>query len=246
MSNLSRLMLLVIVATLAATPANADSVKFYSGTTGYTGIFSGAGSVYSNTFNQLQSCPGGGLGGCGSTDVVSTPQSYTASSNITASSSTSAVWADLSPNFAGLGVGNGSPSDDDQILNGDILTIKFDTSVQLKGVGTLFDAGHNPFGAFNADQITGAMGIIINGVFHSLLSANFDALVGLGLVGDTFTFQWAGVGNPGFYVSALDYTKGAITQTPLPPAALLFGTALAGLGILGRRRRKDGSALAQV
>ena len=137
------------------------------------------------------------------------------------------------PNFAGLGVGNGSPSDDDQILNGDKLTIKFDTSVQLKGVGTLFDPGHNPFGAFDAGQITGAMGIIINGVFHSLLSANFDALVGLGLVGDTFTFEWAGVGNPGFDVSALDYTKGAITQTPLPPAALLFGTALAGLGILG-------------
>ena len=29
------------------------------------------------------------------------------------------------------------------------------------------------------------------------------------------------------------------SQTPLPPAALLFGSALVGLGILGRRRRKD-------
>ena len=28
------------------------------------------------------------------------------------------------------------------------------------------------------------------------------------------------------------------SAVPLPPAALLFGTALAGLGILGRRRRK--------
>ena len=30
-----------------------------------------------------------------------------------------------------------------------------------------------------------------------------------------------------------------ISQVPLPPAALLFGTALVGMGILGRRRRKD-------
>jgi hypothetical protein len=32
--------------------------------------------------------------------------------------------------------------------------------------------------------------------------------------------------------------------TPLPPAALLFGTALVGMGILGRRRRKNGQAVA--
>ncbi len=30
-----------------------------------------------------------------------------------------------------------------------------------------------------------------------------------------------------------------LSQVPLPPAALLFGSALVGLGILGRRRRKD-------
>ena len=34
----------------------------------------------------------------------------------------------------------------------------------------------------------------------------------------------------------IDFT---LQQVPLPPAALLFGTALAGLGILGRRRRKE-------
>ena len=32
---------------------------------------------------------------------------------------------------------------------------------------------------------------------------------------------------------------GFIGNTPLPPAALLFGTALVGLGILGRRRKKE-------
>ena len=37
---------------------------------------------------------------------------------------------------------------------------------------------------------------------------------------------------------------GSVSPVPLPPAALLFGTALVGLGILGRRRRKDGLASA--
>jgi len=31
----------------------------------------------------------------------------------------------------------------------------------------------------------------------------------------------------------------SVNQVPLPPAALLFGTALAGLGVLGRRRHKQ-------
>jgi hypothetical protein len=35
-----------------------------------------------------------------------------------------------------------------------------------------------------------------------------------------------------------------ISNVPLPPAAILFGTALVGMGILGRRRRKDGIAQA--
>jgi hypothetical protein len=34
------------------------------------------------------------------------------------------------------------------------------------------------------------------------------------------------------------------SAVPLPPALLLFGTALAGMGILGRRRKKDGLAQA--
>jgi len=41
--------------------------------------------------------------------------------------------------------------------------------------------------------------------------------------------------------NARAYT-GNVSPVPLPPAALLFGTALVGLGILGRRRRKAGLA----
>ena len=35
----------------------------------------------------------------------------------------------------------------------------------------------------------------------------------------------------------------AVATTPLPPALILFGSALAGLGLLGRRRRRAGNAL---
>jgi hypothetical protein len=35
-----------------------------------------------------------------------------------------------------------------------------------------------------------------------------------------------------------DWDKVSLSATPLPPALLLFGTALAGLGLLGRRRRR--------
>jgi hypothetical protein len=45
--------------------------------------------------------------------------------------------------------------------------------------------------------------------------------------------------NPGDPGSLLVFT--AAVATPLPPAIVLFGTALAGLGILGRRRRRNAS-----
>jgi hypothetical protein len=35
-----------------------------------------------------------------------------------------------------------------------------------------------------------------------------------------------------------------VATTPIPPALLLFGSALAGLGFLGRRRRAAASPLA--
>jgi hypothetical protein len=47
----------------------------------------------------------------------------------------------------------------------------------------------------------------------------------------------------GFYGPALDNVsisegEHTISQTPLPPALVLFGSALVGLGVLGRRKRK--------
>ena len=193
MSNLSRLMILAIVATLAAAPANADSVKFYSGTTGYTGVFSGAGSVIHQHLQSASVLSGrSASGGCGSTDVVSTPQSYTASSNITASSSTSAVWADLSPNFAGLGVGNGSPSDDDQIFNGDILTTSSTPRSSSRASGRV--SRRQSFGSIMPSN-TGPLAM--HGVSHSFQMSVRWLVVLPDLLGRYVHFK-GGVDKPGY------------------------------------------------
>ena len=77
------------------------------------------------------------------------------------------AWDDLSPNFGGLGVGTGSPSDSDQIALSDVLILSFTKSgnpynVTLTGVGTLFDSGHTPFGGSwpNPTNITGSLLLI--------------------------------------------------------------------------------------
>jgi len=54
-----------------------------------------------------------------------------------------------------------------------------------------------------------------------------------GTNGGTCTTRAGAPGGTGFVGAVL-------AQTPLPPAALLFASALVGLGILGRRRRKHG------
>ena len=175
MSNPTKVLLLATLAMLAAAPASANSVKFYSGTTGYTGVFNGAGSVYSNTFNQLSPVRAAAL------EVAAAPTSCPRR-RATRRRRTSPprppparFLADLSPDFAGLGVGNGSPSDDDKILNGDILTISSPPRSSSRASDVVRPQPQS-VRRLQRRQITGAMGILINGVFHSLQDANFDAL----------------------------------------------------------------------
>ena len=137
-------MLLATLAMLAAAPANADSIKFFSGTTGYSGPFSGAGTVYQTIQNNPTACPGGGSGCAGGPDIVSTPQNF--SGGITASAVT-AVYNDLSTKLRWPRRANrAQPADTDQIDVGELLTIHFNSAVTLSGVATLFDANHTPFG----------------------------------------------------------------------------------------------------
>ena len=154
MSNLSRLMLLAALAMLATAPANADSIKFFSGTTGYGGAFNGLNTVYDSIKNTNTACAGGGAGNCsGNADVhAASNVAISFIGGITADGSGGTgigAWYDLQPSFGGMGVGptSGNPSDADGIVGTDVLHIHFNSAVQLTGVATLFDSGHGPFGS---------------------------------------------------------------------------------------------------
>ena len=60
------------------------------------------------------------------------------------------------------------------------------------------------------------------------------SLVGDSTAGSTF---WADVISSNGNTGLIDFTL-RTSQVPLPPAAVLFGTALVGMGILGRRRSR--------
>ena len=148
-------------------------------------------------------------------DILSTPQVFqggivTATANLAQN-----VWNDLSPPFAGLGVGLASQgSDADQISGSDVLHIHFASDVRLTGVATLFDPTHSPFGTLPAGSITAAMTFLLNGVVTTFGAANMALL---SLVGHDFDFQQNGSYQPGFYVSALTFTA-----VPVPGAVWLF------------------------
>lgn len=235
---------LLAVTLLAAGPAQADSIKFFSGTTGYTGIFSGAG-VYDAIKNLSTACVGGGTGCSGNPDVISTPQTY--DGGITASALVGGgVWNDLSPNFAGLGVGplDGIPSSADQIEGTDKLNIHFNTSVTLTGIATLFVDPHKPFGTGFPEEtdVTNANTFLLNGVSTTFLLVN----TGFSLFGQDFTFQQQ-AGQPSFYVGGLTWTTQCTNcenppGTPIPGAVWLFGTVIAGGAGYGRWRKKRKAA----
>src|SRR5262249_28060531 len=64
------------------------------------------------------------------------------------------------------------------------------------------------------------------------VSAQFSADIIQGCTGQTCTGGTGVIGT------------GSVSPTPLPTALLLFGTGLVGMGVLGRRRRKNGQAVA--
>jgi hypothetical protein len=225
-----RKLLLATAALLAlSSGANADVLKFFSGGSGYTGPFSGSGTVYSAINLAPQTCANNGT--C--VELISTPQTYgTGADALTASASGGVgvkVWDDTSPNFGGLGVGTGDTvgsDNDDQIDGSNILTLVFNSSVTLKGVATLFDPAHAPFGG---NPLTDSF--LLNGNVVSFANANSNLL---NLTGTTFTFQENGSNNAQFYVSGLSFTPGV--PEPATWAMMLLG--FVGLGFAFRQSRR--------
>lgn len=242
---MKKTLLALTMLTAIGSAAQADTVKFYNGGDTYTGAFSGAGSVYAVTSGAATDCPVGSPG-CtlgGAPDILSASQTFLVPTIITATANLGQnVWNDLSPPFAGLGVGLASQGNDaDQILGTDVLTIHFNALVTLTGVATLFEPGHDPFGPETAATIGGTETFLINGVSLSLLLANFN---GLSITGHDFTFAQDGGTAPSFYVSALQFRieQEDTPTTPIPGAVWLFGGGLGLVAMLsGRRKRKQKS-----
>jgi hypothetical protein len=184
-------------------------------------------------------------------DVIATSILFSSTVPITATATyngtANKVWDDLTPKYAGLGVGTTSQgSEADQIAGTDILHIHFATPVILTGVGTLFDSAHTPFGGdfSTVSSIKGTQGFLLSttGSFNAITNfVSFDkanntngGAYNLSLYGKDFYFEQA-YRNPQFYVSALTYVAvpGPLAGAGLPGLAFAIGGLL-----VWRKKRK--------
>ncbi len=101
----------------------------------------------------------------------------------------------------------------------------------VKTAVTISTGGAGSFGLLNLAFNGGvAQSILAGGTFF------FDLVAGA-----NNSFAVTGTANPVF-AGPVSYNI-ALSAIPIPPAALLFGSALAGLGLLARRKRTVGTSV---
>ncbi len=147
----------------------------------------------------------------------------------------------------GIGVsdGNGNQDDDDEISsrNGQSLTITFDTAIRITGLAFLDlfmddesnnrEKAHVAYTGGSMDFLADPNQVRFDG------SSGFLNVTGLNLFTSFLTFTVAdGILQGREYG---DYALASVSAVPLPPAVVMFGVALSGVGFMARRRRKSGS-----
>ena len=249
--TLPTLTMLAGLVLLGTGAAQAGSVKFFGGSTGYTAPNGMSQAVYEAIKNDPIACPSGNCNS-GNDVITASPGSQSFQSGfITATAPTGGgVWFDQTPAFGGLGVGLLSQgSDADQIEVGDTLHLHFNSQVALTGIATLFVDGHKPFGTGFGEEtnVFGTNSFKINGTTVLFGTANAGAFLLTDFVGQDFDFT-AIAGQPTFYISGLTWVDSQCTNcenppgTPIPGAVWLFGTVIAGGAGYGRWRKKRKAA----
>lgn len=129
---------------------------------------------------------------------------------------------------AGLGVYHTHPVDnsDDNVTQGETLTLTFDQVVHLDAIGLRAD-GHNFTGW--ADGAT----FLFNGD-SMLLPKGTGSIGGLGLSGTVFTFAYGGRQADQFYLSSV-----TVSAVPEPEVYALMIGGFGALGFVARRRRRS-------
>jgi len=130
---------------------------------------------------------------------------------------------------AGLGVcgvldvdGQCVPGSDDNVTSGEVLTLTFSQNVHT------FDWGFNGADHGASFDPGDSLELSIDGGLFMTMMLDVPGFTNFnGLSGTTFALKWDNV----------DFYLANVTAVPLPPAVVLFGAALIGLGWLGRRRK---------